>query len=136
MSQFFAFGYTPDLEFGVKPTIDIRELVQMFEDNLSEHALKKLNVLKLWCDLQNLQKMLLGKELDPRGSFSKEALEEFLEREESLPEYVFSFFEEYESVEDRVRYFPKLITTYFQEEIKKQREKIKDREKHFCGQAV
>lgn len=119
MHTFFITGYLPPLEFNVKPSINLKELTELLEMNLPRSSLEKLKVLKLWIDLSNLEKMILGGSLDTRGNYTKEALVSFLQSEEELPEYVFTFFSAFESLEERKRFFPKLLTTYFREEEKK-----------------
>ncbi len=119
MSKFFIYGMLPPLEFGAKPEVSSRDLVELFDLNLSASALKKVYVLKLWIDISNIYAILQNSGFDARGNFSKSKIKALLANQEELPSYVFEFFDAHENQEDQKQYFPELMARYFNEEKKK-----------------
>lgn len=120
MRRLFVFGSLPPLEFGSKPDITSWQLRELFEDNLSQSALKQIHILQFWIDLANIQAVLYKTDaFDTRSVFSKELLSSFMKESEGLPAYVYDFFSEFTTDEERRRNFASLIAAYFREERKK-----------------
>ncbi len=105
----------PDLEIENKPTIHFKELIEQFEINLSPSDFKKLNKIRLYFDLVNLEKYLQELEVDFRGSLSAFEISEALEFKIYYPEYVFDFLENFKTKEERLLKFPLIFSKYFQE---------------------
>jgi Protein of unknown function (DUF2764) len=116
MSKYYIYGALPPLEFGVKPEISSRELGELFLLNLSSTEAKNVQVLKLWIDISNIYSLLNKGAFDVRGNYSKSTIKSLIANSEELPSYVLDFFQEYESEEDRKKYFPRLMARYFSEE--------------------
>jgi hypothetical protein len=118
MSRFYIYGALPPLEFGSVPDISSKALNELFELNLSKSDLAKVSVLKLWIDIMNIYGLFRNQSFDSRGNYSKSTIKALIANEEDLPSYVFDFFQSYDKEEDRKKYFPKLIASYFSEEKK------------------
>ncbi len=119
MGCYFVISSLPSLEFGSKPDISSEELFVLLDLNLDRKAQEMVKTMRLWIDLSNIQRLFYRKKFDPRGSLASEALENLLQEEVGLPEYVFQFFAEFETDALRRKNFPKLIANYFEEEEKK-----------------
>jgi hypothetical protein len=116
MSKFFIYGILPPLDFGARPDITSRELYELLELNLSPLELKKVRVLKLWIDISNLFALFNDHKFDQRGNYSRSTIKSMIANEEDLPDYVFEFYRDYENDQERRKFFPKLISRYFEEE--------------------
>ena len=120
MNRIYVIGSLPRLEFGAKPDTTTTNMMELFEINFSGRELKDFRIIRLWIDLNNIYRLLYNDNLfDRRGNYVKATLKAFMDTEEELPNYVFEFFADYPSMEERKRNFSKLIVTYFQEEKKK-----------------
>ena len=120
MGCMYVIGSVPNLEFDSKPDISAEELYLLLKMNLSKTDLAPIKVLKRWVDLANLYKIFEKHDyFDKRGNYPQGMLKEFIETQQQLPSYVFEYLDEFESDEDRKKYFAKLIAKYFKEERKK-----------------
>ena len=116
---YFLTSALPPLELVTSPDISTDELYQLLEDNLSISDKKKWRIIRLYIDILNIRQLFRGDELDPRGSFSAKELEDVIKEEGYFPSYLYAFLEEYESVQDRLRNFSKVLSAFFIEETEK-----------------
>lgn len=126
MSRFFVYGTLPPLEFGSRPDLSSRALMELYDLNLSRIALKKIYVLKLWIDVSNIYGLFQDEGFDGRWNYSKSTIKALIANEEDLPEYVLAFFQQWETEAERKNHFAQLIAQYFEEEIKKNRGYLRD----------
>ena len=105
----------PELEIENKPTIHFKELMEQFEINLSPSDFKKLNKIRLYFDLVNLEKFLQEQGVDSRGTLSSFEIAEALEFKTYFPEYIFEFLEKNKTKEERLSLFPSIYSKYFQD---------------------
>lgn len=115
-NYYFLVIALPSLQIGAIPEIDFTALEEMLKDNLTHADYAKTRTLRRLYDIENIRSFWLGEPLDPWG-IAKESLEEALLSEEGLPPYVYLFLDEYDTKEKRLKYFPKLLATYFREEL-------------------
>lgn len=114
MSHYYYLGCAlPSLSFEKEIETTLEELHVMLKMNLSATDLEKLSSLKLEEDLKNLKAIWLEKEIDSHGNYNESELEEALLAKEDFPEFVIDFLNQYESNEDRVRYFSSLMTHFY-----------------------
>ncbi len=115
MAQYYFLAISlPKLEIGHKPDISPDELKTLLVENLTPSDLRKTMKLRWFYDLSNIQAFWIDEPLDYWGNLDRNELEEeLLTGEGCLPKYVFSFLREYESKEDRLKYFPMLYFKYF-----------------------
>jgi hypothetical protein len=85
----------------------------MLDMNLTEWDKEKLRVIRLENDLMNLKALLLGEPLSSHGNFDEGELEDILLAKEELPDFVIEFLNEYDSKEDRIKYFSKLMSDFY-----------------------
>lgn len=112
-NYYFLATALPPLQIGVRPEINFDELEFLFRINLTEKDYAKTEVIRRFYDILNIRAFWKGEELDPYGTLDPLALEEALLSREGLPEYVYSFTDQYDSIDSRIHHFPKLLTTYF-----------------------
>lgn len=109
----------PPLQFGVTPEMTFADFCHLLEDNLDKEDYLKTVVLRRYYDIENIRAFWKKQPLDPRGNYNEVDLESAILSHEGLPEYVYDFLDKYDSKERRLEYFPELIVSYFQNEIKK-----------------
>lgn len=105
------------LTLGQVPEIGFLEFVELCKNNLNEIDLDKTEVIRRYIDIKNLRPFWQQKELDPHGNYSAKELDAHLLLEEGFPEYVFQFLRDYQSIEERLDAFPKLLAQFFEKEI-------------------
>jgi hypothetical protein len=74
-------------------------------------------LLQRLIDIRNIRAFWLRVPLDPRGNLKENELEEALLTGGDLPPFVSAFTNRYESLEDRLHYFPSLLTSLYRETI-------------------
>jgi hypothetical protein len=130
MSKVYFLGsILPPLRVGDEPPLLFDELMMLYRDNLSRSELEKIEKIRLYIDLKNIQKLLKNQPIDSRGTLSEKELDEAIVNQEGLPDYLFDFFEEFQEVSDQLRNYSKVLITYFKEMKKKCRGFLKD---YFC----
>jgi hypothetical protein len=111
MTQYYFIGTSlPPLRIGVKPEISFHELRDLLRMNLTPPDLEKFQDLLRLIDLSNIRAEWMGRPLDDRGNFQSNQLEEALLVREGLPEFINTYLDQYDSIEDRLRFFPSLYT--------------------------
>lgn len=115
---YFLATALPDLSIGHAPEISFAEMTFLYEQNLSQEDLKKIHHLRLLYDIENIRAYWLEESLDRHGNFDENELEEALVSFIGFPSYVYEFLNKYNELEGRLRFFPKLIATYYQDQLK------------------
>lgn len=118
-NYYFLAPSLPDLILGQKPEVSFEELQGRIAINLSKEDYAKASVFGLFIDINNIRSLFLEEPIDPRGNLSEKELDEALLVHSSLPEYVFDFLNQFDTVPEKVRHFPGLIARFFAEEILK-----------------
>lgn len=118
MRYYFAVTALPPLTFGVPPEITFNELLDLVEMNLSEKDQKQFLSLLEPINLYNIKALWLSLPLDDKGTFNAKELEEALLIRDLLPPYLIEYLEEYETVENRLKYFSSLYTSMYAQEFK------------------
>ncbi len=112
---YFLATALPALQIGVPPEIDFQELVNLLKDNLTSSDAEKVKWIRRVYDLQNIRNFWKNEPFEHWGNLDPNELEEaLLTREGDLPKYVFDFLEQYGTLEERLQYFPELLTQYFE----------------------
>jgi hypothetical protein len=106
----------PPLQFGVEPEISFEELSILLQDNLSSVDENQAKVIRRYYDILNIRAFWKEQPLDPHGNLNENELEEALADRAHIPKYLNRFLNEYESKEDRLKNFPKLLAAYFHDE--------------------
>lgn len=118
-NYYFLATALPPLRFGVQPDINFQQFEDLLNDNLSQKDYEKTEVLRLFFDIENIKAFWQKKPFDPRGSLSDFELEEALLTQDSLPQYVFDFLNQFENQEERLANFAGLLGAYFRVESEK-----------------
>lgn len=118
-NYYFLAASLPDLVLGQKPEISFEELKSRIEINLTKEDLDKARVFGRFVDINNIRAQLLEEPIDPRGNLSEKELDEALLVHNILPEYVFDFLDQFDTVSEKIRNFPGLVSRFFAEEIPK-----------------
>jgi hypothetical protein len=125
-NYYFLAASLPPLSFGEKPDISFDELSSRLKINLNKVDYKKSEVLRRLIDLGNIRCLLTEEAIDSRGNLSEKELDEALLVKADLPLYAFDFLERFETAAEKLRFFPGLLATYFNEEGVKQRGFLKE----------
>lgn len=110
----------PQLRIGTPPEMGFHEFITLLKENLSHSDLLKTHQIRWYYDIQNMRALWNHEPLDYWGTLNENELEEVLLNREGggLPSYVFDFLNQYETTEERKKYFPLLLITFFNEESK------------------
>jgi hypothetical protein len=110
----------PKLSLDEKPDMTFHEFERLLQENLSPNDYDKTRRLRWFFDLRNVKAYWKKEPLDYWGNLDEVQLEEALFTKESceLPKYLYDFLSEHESLEERQRFFPQVMSTYFTEEVK------------------
>lgn len=114
-NYYFVNAALPPLSLGTPPEITFQELRTILRENLSADDLKQVAYLLRPIDLANIRALWMGMPLDERGNFSPKELEEALLVPDGLPQYLSDFLDQYESIHDRLRFFPALYAALYRE---------------------
>lgn len=115
---YFLSSSLPQLSLTAECDLEWPEFAFLLENNLSSKDLEKVHAVRRLYDLDNLRHFWLEEPFDRFGNYSENDLEDAILTREGLPEYVYSFIEDYDTTEKRLKAFPELTVRYFQEEIK------------------
>lgn len=114
MRYYFLAASLPEIQLGKEPELSFDALMVLFRENLTQGDMGKIDRLRWLIDLQNIQRFTLEKPLNPRGSLSRQAIEEALLHRVGLPEYVFDILDEGQN-------FHKLYLTFFGTEAREEK---------------
>ncbi|MFZ0566312.1 MAG: DUF2764 family protein [Chlamydiales bacterium] len=116
---YFLASLLPSLEIGHVPSLGFKELKTLLEANLNDQdKIRTRRFLRL-IDLENLRAYWAQEPFDPRGNVGLEAMEQALATaqwpvgEEFAP-FLQDYLDKYTSNEERLKYFPFLMSTFFQ----------------------
>jgi hypothetical protein len=115
MNYYFLTLSLPPLSLKAPLEISFEDLQEALRLNLTASDLKKVASLLSGIDLYNIKALWLGEGMDARGNFTEKELEEALLIQEGLPQCVIDYLQQYESVEDRLRFFPSLYVSFYQQ---------------------
>lgn len=115
---YFAVTALPPLTFGVAPEITFKEVLDLASLNLTKGDQEQFLRLLEPVNLYNIKALWLRLPLDDKGTFTAKELEEALLIRDLLPSYLIEFLEEYESVENRLKYFSSLYASMYRQEFK------------------
>lgn len=119
MTKYYFLGsLLPELSVGKEPEIGFWEYEQLLTENLTDSDLAKVVTIRNLYDILNIRLFWKSQPLDPMGNYNAKELEEAFATQSMLPAYVFKFMEKYDSVDERLRHFPELISTFFSEETR------------------
>lgn len=120
-NYYFLAASLPPLALGERVDFSFNELVAHLWVNLKKGDLKKTEVFRRFIDLSNIRALYSEDAIDPRGNFNEKELDEALLVKDGLPPYAFDFLERFETAAEKLRFFPGLLATYFNEEGVKQK---------------
>jgi len=123
MQYYFIGTALPPLTLGAKPELSFKESKEMLAANLSASDMRKIDDLLWPVDLANIRALWMGLPMDEKGIYTPKELEEALLVREGLPEYLNEYLDRYDSVQDRIKYFPSLYASMYRD--------MQEREKGF-----
>ena len=119
MKQYiFTTSSLPTLKIGEAPAMTFEELDTLLYENLLPSDYKQTEVLRSLYDILNIRALWKGDPLDPHGNLNENELEEAMVDQTNLPWYVKDFLDTYTKKEERLKFFPLLISQFFKEEAK------------------
>lgn len=110
---YYVVSAFPPLVLGVKPEMSYDEARQMLALNLSPYDWKQVISMQRETDLYNVRSLWLHEPINLRGNFGEKDLEEALLVKDNLPSYLVEFLDRYETTEERLRYFPSLLSSFY-----------------------
>jgi len=125
-NYYFLAASFPPLVLNEKPDITFEELTARLSINLTKEDYEKTVVLRRLLDLSNIRALFLEDAIDPRGNLSEKELDQALLLKDGLPEYAFDFLDRFETAAEKLRFFSGLISTYFSEEVVRQKGFLRD----------
>jgi hypothetical protein len=120
-NYYFLAASLPPLTLGEKPDFSFEELVARLEINLTKDDLEQTTVFRRFIDLNNIRMLFLEDAIDPRGNLNEKELDQALLLQDDLPQYVFDFLDQFENIQEKIRFFSGLLAHYFSEEGEQQR---------------
>jgi hypothetical protein len=138
---YYVISAFPPVAVGQKSEMTYEEARQMIALNAPPADWKQIVIFQRLVDIQNIRALWLKEPLDPRGNLKENELEESLLVGDDLPDYVTAFLNRYESLDDRLRYFPSLMASLYRDEIPRLKGFLKnyyqlDREVRLCLTAL
>jgi len=119
MTQYiFTTSSLPPLKIGEAPEITFEQLDTLLYENLNPRDYKQTEILRRLYDILNIRALWKGDSFDPHGNLDENDLEEAVVDQTDLPKYVNDFLDTHKTKEERLKYFPILISLFFKEEIK------------------
>lgn len=120
MNKYYYLGCAfPKISLKSKPDINFEELKFMLNINLSEKDLEKIKLFQNYIDINNLKLLWQNQNIDPRGSLNVAQLEDILLIQDVLPLFILDYLDKYETNEERLKFFPFLLSSFFKEIISK-----------------
>jgi hypothetical protein len=116
LNYFFIITSLPKMDIGSPAEMNFEEFNSLIKNNLTKNDYKQTQLIRFYYDIQNIRLLWLGHELDPYGNLDAVELESALSRS-GLPNCVYAFLEQHESLEERLQNFPALISAFFREEF-------------------
>ncbi len=113
MRYYFVATSLPLLSLRGEPELSFAQLKDDLAMNLTDRDLQSVRFLLEPIDLYNIKAFWLGSPLDERGTILGKELEEALLVREPLPAYVSDFLDAHDSDEERLRYFPSLVSSMY-----------------------
>ncbi|MBI5272868.1 MAG: DUF2764 family protein [Chlamydiia bacterium] len=113
-SYYFALLSLPQLSFKEPLEITFQDLRDLLLLNLAPADFVQFTILLQWINLYNVRAVWLGQPLDDRGTMTSKEVEEALLVRDGLPSYLIDYLDRYETVSQRLSYFPSLLVSLFQ----------------------
>lgn len=114
---YFIGTLLPEIKIGEKPELSFVELERVLSDNLKARDYKLALQIRGINTIENMRALWWQDTLEIYG-LDEQALEESMLHLESLPSYMHDFLEQHHTNEQRLRFYPELLTRYFREESK------------------
>lgn len=108
------------LQVGEWPDLTFDELIARLEINLTDDDFEKTRSIRRYIDFLNIRALLLNEPVDPRGNLSEKELDDAILAQSDLPEYVFTFLNQYDSPVERIHNLSFLLSKFFAIERKRQ----------------
>lgn len=120
MTQYYFLGTSfPPLTIGQTPQVSFDELRELLRMNLTPADWAKFVDLLRLIDLSNVRAEWLGVPFDEQGNFTSLELDEALLVREGLPVFLTDYLDKYDTIEDRLRFFPSLYPALYREMMEK-----------------
>lgn len=118
-NYYFLASLLPELEIGHVPKLSFDELIDLIRINVTEEDKEIVYDFLRTIDIQNFLKLWREEPLDLRGNLDEEELEKALDHlawsdEEPFPLFLIDYLKKYPKIEERVRHFAELMSSYYQ----------------------
>ncbi len=128
---YFIASLLPPLEIGHVPGLGFPELKELVRINLTDVDQRRVWRFLRFIDLENLRSFWAKEPFDPRGNLNSHEMEQALldfqwPNGEDFPLFLQDYLNKYHSNEDRLEYFPLLMSLFFQYQMEDQEGFLKD----------
>ena len=110
---FFLGSFLPKLQFDFPSHFSFNDLIVLYKSNLSRHDMKKVWLIRHFIDLTNVCQFLREEPIDKHGNFSESELSQALDDREGFPQYLFDYLENYQVLEEQIRFFSSVLSHFF-----------------------
>jgi hypothetical protein len=114
-NYYYVVSSFPPICLGQKSEITYEEARQSIAINATAADWKKVELFQRLSDIRNIRAFWLRQPLDSRGNFTEKQIEELLLVGGNIPPFAAAFLDRYETIEDRLRYFPALVADMYRE---------------------
>lgn len=118
-AYYFLASFLPPLFWGQPPEFSFEQLKDWLSLNLTREDRQEVARLLSFQDICNIRLLLSEEPVDPRGNLNEKELDEAILFMDVLPDYVFVFLDQFESINERIRHFSGVLALFFREEMVK-----------------
>lgn len=127
MTNYYYVGaLLPELRIGQPVEMKFSEFDRLLQRNLTENDYGKTRIIRRYWDIENFRSYWKKEPLDPRGNLNEVEIEDALIEIEDQPDYIKAFLENHENNQERLKFFPKLMSDYFKFESKQAKGFLKE----------
>ncbi|MFZ4773653.1 MAG: DUF2764 family protein [Chlamydiia bacterium] len=105
--------FLPPSSFDIKPEVNLRELDELYAQNLNFEDMKSLQMIHVFINILNLRAYFTADRLFLGGTIESDEIAYCLERELTYPPFVFDYLDKYPDINDRIHNFRELISTTY-----------------------
>jgi hypothetical protein len=114
---YYVISAFPPIMLGQKSEMTYEEARQTVILNVRPFDWEQVVLLQRLVDIRNIRALWCREPFDPRGNLKENELSEALLLGGDLPDFVLAYMNRYETPEDRLRYFPSLVASFYRETI-------------------
>ena len=116
-AYYYLASALPYLEIGHMPKLHFNDFINACKLSLTKKDFEQTKVIRRYIDIANIGAYFLKHPIDHRGNIYQDSIDESIAQCKNFSYYIIDYLEKYETQEERLKYYPLLVATFFQEEI-------------------